>query len=114
MAGMAGYIAAIALLAPGYQLFQAANNTSVMAGVPQDRRGVISGLLSLSRNLGFITGASVMGAIFAFASGNAEQSAPGPEAAATGMQASFIVAGALVALAITLSIGSRLLSKRNW
>ena len=55
-----------------------------------------------------------MGAIFAFASGNAEQSAPGPEAAATGMQASFIVAGALVALAITLSIGSRLLSKRNW
>jgi len=114
MAGMAGYIAAIALLAPGYQLFQAANNTSVMAGVPQDRRGVISGLLSLSRNLGFITGASVMGAIFAFASGNAEQSAPGPEAAATGMQASFIVAGVLVALAITLSIGSRLLSKRNW
>lgn len=114
MAGMAGYIAAIALLAPGYQLFQAANNTSVMAGVPQDRRGVISGLLSLSRNLGFITGASVMGAIFAFASGSAEQSAPGPEAAATGMQASFIAAGVLVALAITLSIGSRLLSKRNW
>lgn len=114
MAGMAGYIAAIALLAPGYQLFQAANNTSVMAGVPQDRRGVISGLLSLSRNLGFITGASVMGAVFAFASGNAAQSVPGPEAAATGMQISFIVAEALVALAITLSIGSRLLSKRNW
>ena len=114
MAGMAGYIAAIALLAPGYQLFQAANNTSVMAEVPQERRGVISGLLSLSRNLGFITGASVMGAVFAFASGDAAQSVPGPEAAAAGMQASFIAAEVLVVLAITLAIGSRLLSKRNW
>lgn len=114
MVGIAGYIAAIALLAPGYQLFQAANNTSVMAGVAQDRRGVVSGLLSLSRNLGFITGASVMGALFAFASARAGIFAPGPEAAATGMKATFTVAAGLIAVAIILSIGSRLLSKRDW
>lgn len=113
IAGMAGYIAAIALLAPGYQLFQAANNTSVMAGVPQDRRGVVSGLLSLSRNLGFITGASVMGAVFAFASTQAALSGQAAEAASTGMRLTFILAEVMVLLAITLSIGSRLLSKRN-
>ena len=35
-----------------------------MTDVPSDRRGVISGMLNLSRNLGLITGASVMGAVF--------------------------------------------------
>ncbi len=66
--GIAGYVAALALLAPGYQLFQAANNTTVMMDVHADQRGVVSGLLNLSRNLGGITGASVMGAVFALAS----------------------------------------------
>ena len=65
--GLAGYIAAIAVMTPGYPLFQAANNTAVMSDVKPDQRGVISGLLNLSRNLGLITGASVMGAVFAFA-----------------------------------------------
>ena len=35
-------VAAIAVLTPGYQLFQAANNTAVMAGVPVARRGRVS------------------------------------------------------------------------
>ena len=38
-----------------------------MADVRPDQRGVISAMLSLSRNLGLITGASVMGAVFALA-----------------------------------------------
>ncbi len=68
MFGVAGYVAAIAILTPGYQLFQAANNTAVMMDVQPDQRGVMSGMLSLSRNLGLITGASLMGAVFALAS----------------------------------------------
>jgi predicted MFS family arabinose efflux permease len=67
--GIAGYIAGIAVLTPGYQLFQAANNTAVMVDVQPGQRGVISGMLTLSRNLGLVTGASVMGAVFALASG---------------------------------------------
>src|SRR5262249_223431 len=35
--GTTGYVAAILVLTPGYQLFQAANNTAVMADVPADR-----------------------------------------------------------------------------
>jgi EmrB/QacA subfamily drug resistance transporter len=78
--GVAGYIAAIILLTPGYQLFQAANNTAVMTGIRADQRGVISGLLSLSRNLGLITGASVMGAVFALAVGTTDMTTAQPAA----------------------------------
>jgi len=105
--GTAGYIAAIALLTPGYQLFQAANNTAVMIDVGPDRRGVISGMLSLSRNLGLITGASVMGAIFAFASGAADAAIARPQAVATGMRMTFIAATALIGVGIVISFVSR-------
>ena len=39
MFGIAGYIAAIAVLTPGYQLFQAANNTAVMMDVHRGPAG---------------------------------------------------------------------------
>mgnify|MGYP006211203185 CR=1 FL=1 len=48
----------------GYALFQTANNTAVMSDIATEQRGVIAGMLNLSRNLGLITGASAMGAVF--------------------------------------------------
>jgi hypothetical protein len=112
MFGVAGYIAAVAVLTPGYQLFQAANNTAVMMDVHPDQRGVISGLLSLSRNLGLITGASVMGAVFALASGTSDFTRATPNTVTTGMQITFAVAGALIVVAAVISIASRALSAR--
>ncbi|MGO7837962.1 MFS transporter, partial [Rhizobium johnstonii] len=81
-----GYLAAIAMLTPGYQLFQAANNTAVLADVRSEQRGVISGMLNLSRNLGLMTVAAVMGAFFAFSSGTADVATAHPEAVASGMR----------------------------
>lgn len=112
--GLAGYIAAIAVLTPSYQLFQAANNTAVMKDVPQQQRGVTSGMLGLSRNLGLVTGASVMGAIFAFAAGmnvGMNGSAMAPDAVATGLSATFLVAGALVVAGLVVVAASRLAAK---
>lgn len=112
--GLAGYIAAIAVLTPGYQLFQAANNTAVMVDVPADQRGVISGMLNLSRNLGLVTGASAMGAVFAFASRAADITTASPEAVARGMQTTFAVAAALVVLALAVSVwGQRVAAHRS-
>ncbi len=102
--GVAGYMAGIAVLTPGYQLFQAANNTAVMADVAADQRGLISGLLSLSRNLGFITGASFMGAVFALASGAADIATAQPQAVASGMRATFAVAALLMAVALAVAL----------
>lgn len=103
LVGVAGYIAAMAVLTPAYQLFQAANNTAVMAEVPQDRRGVVSGLLSLSRNLGLVTGASAMGAVFAAASSTSDLATASPEAIADGLRVTFLTAALLVLVALGLA-----------
>ena len=71
--GIASYIGPIAITCFGYALFQTSNNAAVMSGVGAGERGVVSGLLNLSRNLGLITGASLMGAIFAVASAGGRQ-----------------------------------------
>ncbi|SHF24361.1 MFS transporter [Pedobacter caeni] len=102
--GIPGYIVAMAVLTPGYQLFQAANNTSVMMDVVPEQRGVMSGLLNLSRNLGLITGASLMGAIFALASGTNEMISARPEAIMTGVRITFAVAGTLVIFALVIAV----------
>jgi MFS family permease len=104
--GVAGYIPAIAVLTPGYQLFQAANSTVVMVDVQPGQRGVVSGMLNLSRNLGLVTGASVMGAIFAFASAAPDIATAPADAVATGMKATFAVAGVLVAGALVIALWS--------
>jgi len=100
--GLAGYIAAIVVLTPGYQLFQAANNAAVMSGVPAAERGVTSALLNLSRNLGLITGASLMGAIFTLAVGTKDVANAGGAAVATGLHVTFGVAAALLLAALAL------------
>jgi EmrB/QacA subfamily drug resistance transporter len=105
--GIPGYVGPIAIMTAGYALFQTANNTSVMAGIRPDQRGVISGMLNLSRNLGLVTGASVMGAVFALASATADITTAHPEAVATGMRITFAVAAALIAVALAIAIASR-------
>ena len=103
-AGVAGYIMAVVVLTPGYQLFQAANNTAALADVRVDRRGTVSGLLNLSRNLGLIAGSTAMGALFAFGTGTADfTSAPGL-AIAAGMQLTFVTAGGMMVVAILVAI----------
>lgn len=64
-ATITGYVLPLMLLTTGYALFQAANNSAVMATCDSARRGAVSGLLALSRNLGLAAGASVMGMLYA-------------------------------------------------
>ncbi len=106
--GVAGYIGPIVLATVGYALFQAANNTAVMNGIGADQRGMVSGLLNLSRNLGLVTGASVMGAVFAFAAKAADVATAPADAVATGLHATFVVAAMLVAVALAVATRARL------
>lgn len=105
--GIPGYIVPIAVITAGYALFQTANNTAVMVDVRPDQRGVVSGLLNLSRNLGLITGASVMGAVFAFASAAVDITTAPPAAVSSGMRITFAVAAALIVVALALAVGGR-------
>jgi hypothetical protein len=102
--GVAGYVVPLVTLTAGYAFFQTANNTTVMATVGDTRRGVVAGLLGLSRNLGLITGASLMGAVFLHATGGADLSIARPTAVAAGMRITIAVAASLIALVISLFV----------
>ncbi|MGT3278695.1 MFS transporter [Yersinia enterocolitica] len=110
--GVLGYVLPVCLITAGYAIFQTANNTLMIKSVSAGQRGVVSGMLNLSRNLGLITGASVMGAIFAFAS-----TAQNIQLAATtdiiqGMQLTYGVAALLATIALGISV-THLRNKSN-
>ena len=87
-AGVAGYIGAIVIVTSHYALFQTANGARIMANAGEERRGVVSGMLNFSRNLGLMMGASAMATIFA----------------AFGLHVTFAVAAGAIIAAFTLSL----------
>lgn len=101
--GLCGYVAALLVLTPGYQLFLAANTTATLANVPPVRRGTASGLLGLSRNLGLMAGAAVLGALFAHAAGLAAPGAASPDLVTAGMRTTFLVAAGLMLAAAMIT-----------
>lgn len=110
--GLPGYVGALAAITSGYALFQAANNTAVMTRSSADERGLVSGLLNLSRNLGLITGASFMGAVFALGAGASDFTSLAPQAAASGLAAAFAVAGGFVLTALLIAVRSNVATRR--
>jgi MFS family permease len=97
--GVGGYVVSLVVITFGYALFQAANTTAVMQGATSDRRGVTSALLGLSRNLGLISGASAMGAVYAAGPRIAEIAGFGV-GDETGLRLTFVVAAGLAGLAL--------------
>lgn len=92
--GLGGYVGALILLTPGYQLFLAANNTATLNQTVERRLGTTAGLLGLSRTIGLITGASALGAVFTVAVGSAAASA---DLLAGALRITFLIAALLVA-----------------
>jgi len=101
--GGIGYVASLVVLTPGYQLFQAANNTQVLADVPRDRQGTTAGLLGFSRNIGLLAGASLMSAVFAFGVGTADFINADPSAIAAGMRLAFLLASVMMVAALAIA-----------
>ena len=101
--GIAGYVIPIAVITGSYSLFQVANNAAVLSDAAPDQRGVISGLLNLSRNLGLITGAGAMGAVFAGASPTGDPTSATPAEIALGMRVTFTVAATLMMVALVIT-----------
>ena len=105
-----GYVGPIAVMTAGYGMFQTANNTVVMSGAGPTLRGVISGMLNLSRNLGLITGASVMGAVFALASQSSDITHADPMAVRAGMRATLALAAIVVVAALAIEARNGLIN----
>ncbi|MEK8030909.1 MFS transporter [Ideonella sp. DXS29W] len=94
--GVVGYGLPLAMLTASYALFQAANQTGVMASLCAEQRGVGSGLLTLARHLGFITGTAAMGSWFALSVGSPALNLAAPSAVATGTRHTFLAAAVLL------------------
>jgi MFS family permease len=104
--GLAGYIAPIVDMTASYALFQAANNTRLMSLIERRHRSAAAGALGLARNAGLIAGASVMGAIFAWAAGLSGSTAATPDAIAAGTHVTFRVAAMLAVAAFATTLVS--------
>ncbi|MEU7528485.1 MFS transporter [Saccharothrix sp. NPDC042600] len=100
--GVAGYVLPLVVVTASYAVFQAANNTGVMKDVPARDRGLVSGMVTLSRNVGLMGGASVMGAVFAFAAGTGDVTSAAAREVARGTRWTFVVAAALVAVGLAV------------
>lgn len=111
--GIPGYTGPLVVITAGYAFFQAANNTTVMTNIATSQRGVVSGMLSLSRNLGLITGASVMGAVFALGAATSNILAAQPQSLARGMRITFAVATVLVLIALAVAAFSHAMLQRT-
>lgn len=92
---VSGYVSSLGVITAGYALFQAANTTAVMNSAATGQRGVTSALLGLSRNLGLITGASAMGAVFALGA---------KAGGGAGLQLTFAVAAVLAGTALGVAL----------
>lgn len=95
----AAWVASIVVLTAGYALFQAANNTAVMSAAAADRRGLVSGLLNLSRNLGLVGGAAGVSVVFMDAAADG-----GRAAVVAGFRSCFGLAAVLLGLGCLLVI----------
>lgn len=100
--GARGYLVPMSALTASYALFGAANTAGVMLRAPPAERGALSGALGLARNLGLVTGACAMGAVFALGAGADDLSAAAPAAVAGGMRSAYALATALALLAFAL------------
>ena len=97
--GLVAYVVPLLVLTAHYAVFQTANNVSVLANVPADRRGSLSGLLQLARNLGSITGSAGMGAAFAAACGDHPPATAPAEVVADATRSTFLLASLLLLVA---------------
>ena len=102
--GPLGYLLPILLLTAGYALFQTANNSAVVGEASEQTRGAVAGLLTLSRNLGQLTGVAGLGGLFAALVG--EQGLTLTSELVFGTQVLFALSALLIGLAFWL-VGRR-------
>ena len=102
--GPLGYLLPILLLTAGYALFQTANNSAVVGEASEQTRGAVAGLLTLSRNLGQLTGVAGLGGLFAALVG--EQGLTLASELVFGTRALFALSTLLIGLAFWL-VGRR-------
>lgn len=104
----AGFVLRMFLVAFGMATFNSPNNSAIMGAVPRARLGVASGILSMMRTLGQVTGVAALGAFFASRvsrySGGSELSSAPPQSIVAALHDQFLLVAVLILAGIVLSL----------
>ncbi|MDR3641499.1 MAG: MFS transporter [Humidesulfovibrio sp.] len=88
----------------GVGIFMSPNNNSVLSSAPQDKVGLVSGVLALVRNVGMVSGIAVAISVFESFQGYAKAAGAQPDAAfMVGFRAALTTGACLAAVAGCLS-----------
>lgn len=107
-----GYLATMAPVGLGMGIFQSPNNSAIMGAVPPRRLGVTSGLLTITRITGQLSGISILGAVWAarvatHAGLRGEPSAAPPAAQVAGLRETTVVAAVLIGVSLAIAVWGR-------
>lgn len=110
--GAAAYLALTLPIGLGMGIFQSPNNSAIMGAVPPRRLGVTSGLLTITRITGQLSGISILGAVWAsrvasHAGVRGEPSQAPPVAQVAGLRETMVVSALFVGAALAVAMWGR-------
>ena len=112
-----GFVLRMLPVAIGMATFNSPNNSAIMGAVPRARLGVASGILSMMRTLGQVTGVAALGAFFASRvshyGGGSELSAAPPQSIVAALHDQFLLVAGLILVGIILSLWARRREKQR-
>jgi len=96
------------ILGLGAGIFMSPNNNSVLSSAPQDKVGLVGGVLALVRNVGMVSGIAVAISVFEGVQGFARAGGAAPSAAfMAGFRAALTTGASLAAVAALISVSRR-------
>lgn len=104
---LSAYLTGTIIVTLGYAQFQTANNSALLNSADASHRGLVAGLLNLSRNFGFVLGVSLFGSLFARLSNAASGILETQTSIQTAWSLTFLLAALLPASAAFLSLKRR-------
>lgn len=112
-----GYILILIPVGLGMGIFQSPNNSAIMGSVPAERLGVTSGLLTITRITGQLSGISILGAVWAsrvatYGHTVGEPSTAPAAAQVAGLRDTVMVVAVLVAVSLGLATWGLILERR--
>lgn len=92
----------------GMAIFNSPNNSAIMGAVPRTRLGIASGILSMVRTLGQVTGIAALGAFFAsrvahYSGGESLRLAP-PQSIVLAIHDQFLLVAGMMSLGLVLAL----------
>jgi EmrB/QacA subfamily drug resistance transporter len=113
--GGSALLGGLVLTGAGLGVFMPVNNAAVIASAPRARTGSVSGILNTTRGIGTALGVTLAGLLYSAgvdAAGGAKTDAAPSLAAASGMDTTLVVLGAIAACASALALGAALSARQ--